>query len=288
VATTQTFQQHIHELRTRILWVVVAVFVSGAVGFSLRNSLINFIQQPLGAPLYYTNPAGSFNFEIKLSVIVSLFIALPVIVYQILSFIGPALPSKLGRRVMAKVITASVALAAAGVVFGYYVIVPLSLHFFAKYSTAQLKPLISSDSYLSYLVNNLVIFALVFQIPLIISFIDRIKPLTPRGLLRYQRHIVVGAFVLALILPFTYDPISQFVVAIPIVVLYYLSVLMVWRSHQRRQRGLAKQPAAVVLETPQPAVDPQPAPPQRLIPQARTIRRLDGIGYRAMPQVSSD
>jgi Tat protein translocase TatC len=229
--------------------------------------------------------------------IVGLFIALPVIVYQLLSFIGPALPTKMGRKIMTKVITGSLLLATAGVVFGYYVIVPLSLHFFARYSTGQLKPLISSDSYLTYLTNNLVIFALVFQIPLVILFIDRIKPLTPGGLLRYQRHIIVGAFVLALILPFTYDPISQFVVAIPIVVLYYLSVLLVWRSQRRRKRKLVSAttatPAPVAPVANKTPVVPSPSRGGGLARAAATrplegIRRIDGIAYRPMPSVSSE
>ena len=136
--------------------------------------------------------------------------------------------------------------------------------------------------------NNLVIFALVFQIPLVILFIDRIKPLTPRGLLRYQRHIIVGAFVLALILPFTYDPISQFVVAIPIVVLYYLSVILVWRASRRRRHNLhAQSPVAPV------AVPMAPALASPVVRRGRprhvnTIRHLDGIAYRPLPRVSSD
>jgi len=162
-----------------------------------------------------------------------MFIALPVIVYQILRFIQPALPQKFGKKMITLIIASSFTLASIGIAFGYYVIVPLSLHFFAKYSTGQLKPLISSDSYLSYLTNNLVIFALVFQIPLLIYFINKIKPLKPKKLLHLQRYVIVGSFIIALILPFTYDPISQFVVAIPIIFLYYLSILIVLISNRK-------------------------------------------------------
>lgn len=232
MSPTLTFHEHILEFRKRILWIFVALTLGGLVGFMVRVRIIKFIQKPLGYTLYYTNPAGSFNFEIKIALIISLFIGLPVIVYQVLRFIGPALSAQMTKKLMVKIIGGSFALASMGVVFGYYIIVPLSLTFFSKYSTAQLKPLISADSYLSYLTNNLIIFVLVFQIPLIILFINRMKPLKPKRMLHYQRHVIVGSFAIAIALPFTYDPISQFVVAIPIVFLYYLSVLFVWYANR--------------------------------------------------------
>ena len=234
MSPTQTFQQHVLELRHRVYWIFLAIVASGIIGYNLRLGIIRIISKPLGAPLYYNNPAGSFNFEIKVSLIVSLFIALPVIVYQLLRFVQPALPRKVSKKLVASVITSSFLLASIGIAFGYYVIVPLSLHFFARFSTEQLKPLISSDSYLSYLVNNLIVFAIVFQLPLLIYFINRIKPLKPKKLLHYQRYVIVGAFILALVLPFTYDPISQFVIALPVILLYYLSIIIVWISNKNK------------------------------------------------------
>jgi len=301
VPTTKTFQQHLGELRTRLLWIVLAIIASAAIGFTYRVPLVNFLQRPLGAPLYYTNPAGSFTFSVNVSILVSLFIALPVIVYQLLRFIEPALTKRIRKGLMTKVILVSFGLAVSGVIFGYYVIVPLSLHFFSQYSTASLKPLISSDSYLSYLVNNLVIFALVFQLPLIILFIDRIKPLKPRTLLRYQRHVIVGSLVIALILPFTYDPISQFVIALPMIVLYYISVLLVWRAGLKRTKSerkaarVNKKVAAKAARKPAPVAEPEPAvvvsPAAPIVHQTETprpMRPIDGIAYRPAPRVSTD
>jgi sec-independent protein translocase protein TatC len=297
LSTTNTFHQHLLELRTRVLWIFLAIIVSGAIGFAYRVPLVTFLQQPLGGPLYYTNPAGSFTFSINVSVVVSLFIALPVIVYQLLRFIEPALTTRIKKGLMTKVIFASFGLATAGVVFGYYVIVPLSLNFFAKYSTASLKPLISSDAYLSYLINNLVIFALVFQLPLIILFIDRLRPMSPRALLKYQRYVIVGALIIALILPFTYDPITQFVVALPMIVLYYISVLLVWRAGRKRLKKvhkaerLAKKAALKKAKVLKPAPEPKKAEvatttahPGRKPGPPIVRRSLDGIVYRPAPR----
>jgi len=235
VAPSLTFHDHIVELRRRLLWVGLSLAATAGLGYALRVRLINILQQPLGSPLFYSSPAGSFNFVMKLSMGIGIFVALPVIIYQILRYVEPALPHRIQKRTMLKIIGSSCLLAIAGISFAYFQMVPLSLKFFAGYSTAAIKPLISADQYLSYIMGNLVTFALMFQIPLLILFINWIKPTKPRQLLKYQRHVIVGAFGLSIILPFTYDPISQFVVAIPIVFLFYLSTIMLWAVNKRRK-----------------------------------------------------
>jgi hypothetical protein len=121
----------------------------------------------------------------------------------------------------------SVILSIIGALFGYYMIIPMSLHFFNSYASASIKPLISVNEYLSYFVGVIVTFVILFQIPLLILFINFVKPLNPKTLLKYQRHVIVGALVLAVLLPFTYDPLTQFVLAAPIVALYYLSIILI-------------------------------------------------------------
>ena len=281
VPSQPTFQDHIKELRHRVLWVILAIGLSGAIAYVLRVRLTTILQHPLGAPLYYTSPAGSFNFVLKLSLIIGVFIALPVMLYQILRFIEPALPMRIKRGLMVKVIGSSFLLAVAGVCFGFFLMIPMSLHFFLGYSTAQIKPIITADEYLSFVLNHLLTFAVAFQIPMIFLFINRIKPLQPSMLLKYQRHVIVGAFGLAILLPFTYDPLSQFIVAIPIVVLYYFSIVLLWIAN----RGKKYKPAPAV--TPELSYKPQPVPVRQplinttpmLVPAFRPVRptAMDGF-----------
>lgn len=240
MAPSQTFQEHIHEFRKRLFWVILAGGVSAGIAFAAHKQAISLLQRPLNQPLFYSSPAGGFNFIIRLSVIIGLFITLPVIIYQLLRFVEPALPIRIRRATMLKIIGASLILAILGVLFAYFYMIPESLRFFAGYSSGQIKPLISADHYLNFFANILVTFALAFQIPLIILFINRIKPLKPGRLLRYQRHVIVAAFVLSLILPFTYDPISQFMVAVPIIFLYYLSVGLLFIANRGKDYGQSK------------------------------------------------
>lgn len=229
-----TFSDHIRELRKRVLLCVIALGVCGGIGFALHKPIIFWIQHPWQQPLYYFNPAGSFNFVLKVSLFAGIMAALPVLTYQIIRFVEPALPIKIKKSTMGGVILASLILAVAGAAFAFYVLVPVSLKFFAGYASGTVKPLLSADEYLNFLISCLATFAVLFQIPLIIMFINRVKPMRPNKILRYQRHIVVGAFVLAVVLPFTYDPVSQFAMAVPVVFLFYLSVILLWVTNRNR------------------------------------------------------
>ncbi len=279
---SQTFQDHIKELRRRVLWVVLSIGLSGGVAYVLRFRLISLLQHPLQSPLFYTSPTGSFNFVLQLSLVIGLFIALPVMIYQLLRFIEPALPITIKRGTMIRVIGSSFTLASIGIAFGYFYMVPLSLHFFASFSNDLIKPLITANEYLSYMLGNLITFALVFQIPLIVLFINWIRPIKPRRLLHYQRHVIVGAFGLAIILPFTYDPISQFITAVPIIFLYYLSVVVLWVANRRKQpakiphyatRPSVLAPSLVPVNAAPPVANEKPRSPLPLRPP----RSLDGF-----------
>jgi Tat protein translocase TatC len=231
--------------------------------------------------------------------IVGIFVALPVLIYNLLRFIEPALPKKISKRQMLAVIGGSFILAMGGILFGYYVMVPMSLKFFGSYSTAQIKPLISADQYLTYLMNNLIVFALVFQIPLLALFINRIKPTKPSQLLRYQRHVIVGAFIFALVLPFTYDPITQFVVAVPVVILFYTSVVLIWIANLRRkpfaqEAAVIHEPEPLPETTSQPsfepvfeqATEPVSAPNVALKPVTSATKAIDGFIHDHKPTVA--
>jgi sec-independent protein translocase protein TatC len=267
VSETLTFHEHIAELRRRVLWVVMAILISATIGYNLREPIIRILQNPLGQPLFYSSPAGSFNFVMQIAAVIGIFVALPVMVYQLLRFIEPALPKRIKRKSMLSIISLSVLLAAAGATFAFVYIVPTSLKFFAGYSNEQIQPLISANEYLRFVINSMVTFAVIFQIPLIFYFIDRIKPIPPKNILHYQRHTIVAAFLIAVLLPFTYDPITQFIIAVPIIVLFYLSVTVLWITNRRRNKRLSKVAPLPVMHTAN--VTPAPVPVLTLVPQAQ-------------------
>lgn len=218
---------------------VSVLLVGSGVGYVYHAPLVVWLQRPLGEQLYFTAPAGAFQYILLVSLLVGVLLATPVFIYELVSFVAPALPDpQLLRRRIGRTITAGTLLALAGMAFAYYIILPVGLHFFASFSLPSLRPLITAGDYLSFAAGCLLTFAVLFQLPLLLDLYDRVRPIPPGSLRRYHAHVVVGSLVLALLLPFTYDPLSQFLIALPIVALYELTATWLWVKHRKSARQI--------------------------------------------------
>lgn len=248
---TTTLHDHIKELQMRLFVSVISMAAAGLAVYAFYEPLLELLRSPLGAPLYYDNPAGSFAFIIKICFMGALIITIPIITYNIIMFVKPAFEKILTlKRVIITAISSAV-LAIMGAVFAFTCILPGTLKFFAGFQVDGLNALISADSYLNFVTNIIITFVLVFQIPLLIIFIDIIKPLSPIKLLGLEKWVILGSLVISLLAPFTYDPITSLLIALPIVVLYNLSIIAVLLRHAsaaRRERAANRvmviQPAA--------------------------------------------
>lgn len=249
--TRQPLHAHLLELRRRLLLSAMAFLAASAVAYIYHRQIIAVLLLPLHQPVYYTTPSGGFEFLIRISSMVGLIVVVPVITFHLLKFVEPALNFRFARRQIVFMLTSSLGLLAAGVAFGYLIILPLTLHFFAGFGNSQIKALISANDYLSLVIGLLATFAILFQLPLIILLINRIKPLTPRKLMRYQRHVIIGSLAIALLLPFTYDPLTQFVMAVPIIGLYELSIVVIWLANRRRPQLAEAESDQVSVELPE-------------------------------------
>ena len=223
---------HVHELRNRFAIIAVALLLASGFSYFFHEQLIGLIQKPLGQTLYFTSPAGGFNFLIKLCLTVGLIIVLPIAFYQVVKFFYPLLEHK-HKRAILPYIFVSITLAYGGVVFAYLVSLPNALHFLTGFGGTSLTALITVDEYYDFVLAYLLGFALIFQIPIVVLFINRIKPQKPGDLMKIQRYIILGSFVVAAILTPTPDPINQTIMAMPAIILYQVSVFMVWRINKR-------------------------------------------------------
>lgn len=260
--------QHVQELRGRLSWCAMVLVAGGIAGYVFRSPIIGVLQHPLGQDLFYTSPTGSFEFVMRICMLVGFLFAVPTIIYHLLRFIEPALPGILSRRLIATVIAASFALMTAGVAFGYFVSLPTALHFFNHVGEGDLKALITADQYFTFVVSYLGIFAAVFQLPLLLLFINRIKPLGPGTLGKYRKYVIVASFVLALLTPTTPDPLSQAILALPVIALYEISIWLVWLTNVRRRQRAKSQVAVESVATVEAAAPSQP----RLKPATRVAR----------------
>lgn len=218
--------EHIHELQKRLLWVVLFVIGFGGAAYSINEKLLFYLQKPLGETLYFTSPTGGLTFLFKLCAVAGLIMALPIALYHLFAFLGPIL-SKRSKFTIIKYTAWSFILAYAGILFAYFVSLPAALHFLNQFGGENMQSLISANEYFSFTLAYLGGFAALFQIPLVILFINRIKPLKPSGMFKQQRFIILGSFIVAALLTPTPDPLNQLIMAAPAIVLYQLSILIV-------------------------------------------------------------
>jgi len=244
-----TLMDHLSELRGRLLCTVGVFLVGAVLGFLLRVDIIHYLQSPLHQSLYYTTPTGSFEFVMQVSGLIGLIAALPVLVYNLLRFLEPALPKRLTKGLLGLVVGLSFTLAMAGVAFAYYVSLPTALHFFGSVGSSTLMPLISIEQYFRFVFAYLMTFAVVFQLPLLILLLDHVTPLSPGGLRKARKFVIAGAFGIALIMPSAPDPVSQIILALPIILLYEVSLAVVWARSLRRRPGKALAATSAVIDS---------------------------------------
>lgn len=238
----QVLLDHIRELQKRLLVCVAVLVVAGFVGYLYYEQIFNILRTPLGTNLYYSSPSGSFGFVMRVCAMVGITAALPVIIYNFIMFLRPAFTKAIGLRHIAGLTAGSVGLAAAGAAFGYLFIVPSALHFFAGFQVDGLSALITADSYLGFVINVIITFVVVFQIPLLMLLIDRIKPITPKKLFSMEKYVILAGLTISLFVPFAMDLTTSLLIAMPIIALYNLSIGMIVWQHalaRRKERRMA-------------------------------------------------
>lgn len=265
------FIEHVHELQKRLTWSVLALAIGGSIAYGFYQPLLDLVQRPLGQTLYYTSPTGGFSFLFKICLAAGFVLALPVILYHIFGFLGPLLKRRQRASIVAYTMW-SFNLAYAGVLFAYFISLPAALHFLAKFGGAGVQSLITVDEYFNFALAYLAGFAILFQLPLLVLFINKINPLKPSKMMGAQRYVILISFIVAAILTPTPDPFNQLLMAAPAIMLYQVGIVLVLlvnrrrhshRSSKSRQSTLTKEivlPAAVV-----------PEPPAKQIYQAQNI-----------------
>ncbi|AFR01590.1 Sec-independent protein translocase subunit TatC [Pectobacterium brasiliense] len=225
---TQPLISHLIELRKRLLnsiICVLAVFIS-LVYFA--NDIYQLVSAPLieqlpaGASMIATDVASPFFAPIKLTMIVSVFVAAPLVLYQVWAFVAPAL-YKHERRLMMPLLVSSSLLFYMGMAFAYFVVFPLAFGFFAK--TAPIGVLIATDinNYLDFVMALFMAFGISFEVPVAIVLLCWSGVVTPEELKRKRPYILVGAFVVGMLLT-PPDVFSQTLLAIPMYLLFEIGV----------------------------------------------------------------
>jgi sec-independent protein translocase protein TatC len=225
-----TILEHLQELRQRLFIAAGALVVGIAISaWPLTGWFIDFLSQPAedkveNFNLIYTEPLEYWTSYFRVTLLLGIAIAMPVIVYELLAFVAPGLTKDERRWLIPLVIAATVAFLA-GCAFAYYVELPPALNFLLV-STDEVQPLIRIKSYIDFVTRLILVTGLVFELPLLVMGLAKIGVVNSRQLMRLWRYALVGAFVLAAIVTPSIDPITQALVAGPMIVLYFLGVVL--------------------------------------------------------------
>jgi sec-independent protein translocase protein TatC len=241
---------HLSELRKRLIRSLIAVAIGFSVCYAYSDELLRLFTAPLvqalpegQQKLIFTGLAEAFMVHLKVALIAGLILVLPYIFYQIWLFIAPGLYKNEQQAALPVVLVACL-LFAAGFSFAYFVVFPFGFRFFASYTTDYLMLLPSLKEYLAFAWRFLLMFGIVFELPLISYILSRIGLINYRLLSHYRRYAIVAIFVIAAV--FTPpDVFSQLMMAGPLLVLYEISVWVAYAFGKARpeESGETTQPA---------------------------------------------
>jgi sec-independent protein translocase protein TatC len=228
---------HLEELRARIVVALVGVGVATVVAFAFHDAILGRLARPLPPAHRHVAAFGvaePFSVSVTVSVYAGLLLALPVLLWQAWSFLAPALDPAAERRALG-LAAFGLLLAAAGLAFGYEILVPRAVHWLAGYDTAHFRLLIRASGYYSFVVSVLLGVVCVFELPLVVLALVGLGVLTSAALRRNRRrgYFVVAAVALALPGP---DPVTTLLELLPMWALFegsiWLAVLAERRAHR--------------------------------------------------------
>lgn len=227
------FLEHLRELRTRLIRSVIALVVGVTLSYVFAHQLFNFLTEPLRDAaskkllLIGTGIGEAFFTKIKVSLVAGLFLASPVVFHEIWSFVAPGLYDKEKRLAKPFVLCATFFFVLGGY-FCWQVVFPLGFGFFLRqYSSIGVTPTIRISEYMTFASKLLLAFALTFEMPIFALFLTKLGILNHTMMLKYFRYAVLGIFVVSAALT-PPDMVSQFLLAIPLIGLYALSILVAY------------------------------------------------------------
>ncbi len=226
--------EHLRELRSRLVYSLVALLVTCTGSFIFVNQIWAFLVAPMNRALMetgrgtmaMTTAMEGFVTMLKVAGAAGLLFASPVIFYQVWKFVAPGLYPREKKPVL-PLVFASTVLFTLGAAFGYFVIFEFAFPYFLNFAAEDVQAILSINSYLAMAVKMLVAFGLTFQLPVIVFFLARIGLIDHKDMIGGFKYSLVGMFVIAAIIT-PPDVISQCLMAVPLVGLYGIGIIIAW------------------------------------------------------------
>ncbi len=221
------FMEHLGELRVRIMRALYGLLAGTVIALPFSERITDWLARPvtkLGYDLVFTAPAEAFWVQMKVGLIAGVFIAAPVILWQVWAFIAPGLHQHERKYAMPFVLIGSVMFVLGGA-FSLYVVTPYALTFLLSYARPGLKPMITLENEVDFLLKFTLAFGAVFELPLALTLLARMGVVTARMLAKNRKYAILGAFIAGAILTPTPDAFNQALMAGPLIILYEVGIV---------------------------------------------------------------
>jgi len=228
--TVMSLVDHLSELRRRIGISLLAVALGTVVGFFFAAQLITFLKAPLnlGKPLVYTGLGDAFFINLKIAIVVGIVLAMPVLLWQLWAFISPGLTRE-ERRLARPWVPLALAFFVIGVVVAY-VILPFASTFLLSFSSADLQPLITAESYFDFVTTLFLVFGLIMQFPIILFALSRVGIVTSAKLSGARRQALLGMTIFAAVITPGGDLVSPIALLITMYTLFEGTIFVIRRT----------------------------------------------------------
>ena len=220
-----TLTEHLTDLRSCLIKSIIALVVGTACSAYFLQNIMDVLTSS-AQQLYYMRPAQAFVIYMKVALLSGLVLASPFILYQLYAFVRPALTLR-ERRFTLICIPLALVLFVLGMLFSYNFVFPRGLEFFLGFAAGKVSPLISMESYLDFLLMLVVPFGFAFNVPVILTLLVYLHIVSSALLMKYQRHIILVAFIIAGVITPTPDIITQTLLAVPMILLYEVSIVII-------------------------------------------------------------
>jgi sec-independent protein translocase protein TatC len=248
---TATLTEHLDELRGRLIFSLVAIGAAFGVAYAFRHPLLQALRRPLGdhlEKLYTFGVAENFMTSFMVSLYAAVAIALPVIAWQLWAFLAPAFQER-DQRMVVRLGLFGTLLFVGGLLFSYFIVLPAATPFLVDFDSSEYTNLLRARDYYSFVGITSLAVAIVFELPILILALVRIGVLTADRLRRNWRIGIVACFTLAVLLP-GIDPITTTFESLPLMALYFMSVILATHFEKRWAAQRAAVSATEVTGTP--------------------------------------